>query len=199
MADNANTKVETENVNTTTTETGSVETPEVKTYSEAEVQEMLQRETDRRVTAALKKQAASFNNKMAEAEKLRGMDEAQRKEYEYNKKVEELAAREREFTITQNKLEASKIMSEHGLPISFVDYIVAEDAETMMSNITSFETQWKAAIADAVQQRLASPAPKGANVAQTGLTKEAFKKMTLAQQSEIYRTNPELYKQLTAR
>lgn len=199
MADNANTNVETENVNTTTTETGSVDTPEVKTYSEAEVQEMLQRETDRRVTAALKKQAASFNNKMAEAEKLRGMDEAQRKEYEYNKKVEELAAREREFTITQNKLEASKIMSEHGLPISFVDYIVAEDAETMMSNITSFETQWKAAIADAVQQRLASPAPKGANVAQTGLTKEAFKKMTLAQQSEIYRTNPELYKQLTAR
>lgn len=199
MADNANTNVETENVNITTTETGSVDTPEVKTYSEAEVQEMLQRETDRRVTAALKKQAASFNNKMAEAEKLRGMDEAQRKEYEYNKKVEELAAREREFTITQNKLEASKIMSEHGLPISFVDYIVAEDAETMMSNITSFETQWKAAIADAVQQRLASPAPKGANVAQTGLTKEAFKKMTLAQQSEIYRTNPELYKQLTAR
>ena len=110
-----------------------------------------------------------------------------------------LENKEREFNLMQNKLEASKIMGEHGLPVSFVDYIVAEDAETMMANITNFETQWKAAVADAVSARIAQPAPKGSNVSQTGVTKEAFKKMTLAQQSEIYRTNPELYKQLTAR
>lgn len=189
---NGTEKTGTENVTVETNET-------VKTYTQEEVDKLLQAESDRRVTSALKKQQERFEREKAESEKLREMDEAQRKEYEYNKKVEELAAREKEFAITQNKLEASKIMSEHGLPISFVDYIVAEDAETMMNNITTFETQWKAAIADAVQQRLASPAPKGSNVTQTGLTKEQFRKMTLAQQSEIYRTNPELYKQLTAR
>ena len=189
---NGTEKTGTENVTVETNET-------VKTYTQEEVDKLLQAESDRRVTSALKKQQERFEREKAESEKLREMDEAQRKEYEYNKKVEELAAREKEFAITQNKLEASKIMSEHGLPISFVDYIVAEDAETMMNNITTFETQWKAAIADAVQQRLASPAPKGSNVTQTGITKEQFRKMTLAQQSEIYRTNPELYKQLTAR
>lgn len=31
----------------------------------------------------------------------------------------------------------------------------------------------------------------------TGLTKEQFSKMTLTQQSELYRTNPDLYTQLT--
>lgn len=171
---------------------------EVKTYTQEEVDKLLQQESDRRVNQALKKQQEKFEKEKAESEKLRDMDEAQKKEYEYTKKMEELAAREKEFIITQNKLEASKILAERGLPVSFVDYIVAEDAETMMVNINTFDTAWKAAIADAVQQRLAQPAPKGSNVSQQGMTKEQFKKLTLAQQSEIYRTNPELYKQMTA-
>lgn len=171
---------------------------EVKTYTQEEVDKLLQQESDRRVNQALKKQQEKFEKEKAESEKLRDMDDAQKKEYEYTKKMEELAAREKEFTITQNKLEASKILAERGLPVSFVDYIVAEDAETMMVNINTFDTAWKAAIADAVQQRLAQPAPKGSNVSQQGMTKEQFKKLTLAQQSEIYRTNPELYKQMTA-
>jgi len=193
MENNTNTGAEvtaTENVNVN---------EEVKTYTQEEVDKLLQQEADRRVTSALKKQAEKFEREKAESEKLRDMDEQQRKEYEYEKKVKELENKEREFNLMQNKLEASKIMGEHGLPVSFVDYIVAEDAETMMANITNFETQWKAAVADAVSARIAQPAPKGSNVSQTGLTKEAFKKMSLAQQSEIYRTNPELYKQLTAR
>ena len=193
MENNTNTGAEvtaTENVNVN---------EEVKTYTQEEVDALLQKEADRRVTSALKKQAEKFEREKAESEKLRDMDEQQRKEYEYEKKVKELENKEREFNLMQNKLEASKIMGEHGLPVSFVDYIVAEDAETMMANITNFETQWKAAVADAVSARIAQPAPKGSNVSQTGLTKETFKKMSLAQQSEIYRTNPELYKQLTAR
>jgi len=179
--------------------TENVTDQEQKTYTQEEVDKMLQAEGDRRVTAALKKQADKFAKEKAESDKLREMDDNQRKEYEYEKRMKELEEKEKEFALTQNKLEASKIMAEHGLPISFVDYIVAEDAETMMQNITNFETQWKSAIADAVQQRLASPAPKGGNVTQAGMTKEQFKKLTLAQQSEIYRTNPELYKQMVTR
>ena len=193
MENNTNTGAEvtaTENVNVN---------EEVKTYTQEEVDKLLQQEADRRVTSALKKQAEKFEREKAESEKLRDMDEQQRKEYEYEKKVKELENKEREFNLMQNKLEASKIMGEHGLPVSFVDYIVAEDAETMMANITNFETQWKAAVADAVSARIAQPAPKGSNVSQTGLTKEAFKKMSLAQQYERYRNKPELYKQLTAR
>ena len=195
MDENTKTGVEQESTSSAATDSGN----ETKTYTQEEVDKLLQAEADRRVTSALKKQKAEFEREKLESEKLRDMDEAQRKEYEYEKKVAELEAREKEFNIAQNKLEASKIMAEHGLPISFVDYIVAEDAETMMQNITTFETQWKAAIADEVQQRMASPAPRGSNGTQTGLTKEGFKKMTLAQQAELYRTNPELYKMMVAR
>ena len=184
--------------NVTGTET-TKENEGSKTYTEAEVQAMLQQEADRRVTAALKKQLLSFETKMAEAEKLRGMDEAQRKEYEYNQKIVELEKREREFNLTQNKLEASKVLANRNLPIEFVDYIVAEDADTMLDNINIFERAFKAAVADEVTKKLASPTPKSGSAKQTGLTKEEFSKMNLAQQAEIYRTNPSLYKELTTK
>ena len=181
------------------TSTG-VETGEVaveKTYTESEVQALLQREGDRRVSSALKKQQKEFEKKSAEADKLRDMDESQRKEYEYTQRLQELEDKEREFAIAQNKLEATKVMANRELPIEFVDYIVAEDAETMMENITTFERLFKGAVADAVAKKIASPAPKTGSAKQTGMTKEEFRKLSVAQQTEIFRTNPELYKQMT--
>ena len=197
MENNVNENVNTGAATTETAATDSTKQTETKTYTEQEVMELLQREGDRRVTSALKKQAAQFESKMAEAEKLRGMDEAQRKEYEFNQKVAELEAREKEFNLMQNKLEASKVLANRDLPIEFVDYIVADDADTMMENINTFEKAFKAAVADAVTKKMASPTPKGSSVKQTGITKEEFKKMNLAQQAELFRTNPALYKELT--
>ena len=185
--------------NKVTVETGAEENQEVKTYTQEEVDKLLQQETDRRVTSALKKQQQKFENERAEAEKLRDMDEAQKKEYEFQKRVAELEAKEKEFALTQNKLSASKVLADRGLPVQFVDYIVAEDAETMMTNINDLKKAWKAAHAVGRKDRLAAPAPKGSSVSQTGMTKEQFAKLTVSQQAELYKTNPELYKQMTAR
>lgn len=182
-------------VDTSTDETG--EGSGEKTYTESEVQALLQREGDRRVSNALKKQQKEFEAKQAEADKLRAMDENQRKEYEYTQRLQELEQKEREFTVAQNKLEATKVLANRELPIEFVDYIVAEDADTMMENINTFERVFKAAVADAVAKKIASPAPKGGSVKQTGMTKEEFRKLSVAQQSELFRTNPELYRQMT--
>jgi DNA polymerase II large subunit len=188
----------------TTVETGAVETNEAtgtepKTYTEAEMQELLQRETDRRVSSALKKQEQKFNNKIAEAEKLRGMDEAQRRQYEYDQRIAELESREKDFALAQNKLEATKVLANRGLPVILVDYVVADDADTMLDNINTFEKAFKAAVADEVSRRMAGPAPKSTGVSQTGLTKEEFSKMNLAQQAELYKTNPTLYKELVGK
>lgn len=173
-----------------------IEGVENTTYTEAQVQEMLQKEADRRVSAALQKQQAKFKAQMAEAEKLRTMDEKQRADYEFEQRVKEFEAKEKEFAITQNKLEASKVLANRNLPVDFVDYIVAEDADTMMANIETFERAFKAAVNDAVSKRIAAPAPKTGSATQSGMNKEQFNKLSLAQQAEIFRTNPNLYKQL---
>ena len=129
-------------IETTTDVTSGVdENTEAKTYTEAELMDIVQREADRRVSQALKKAQAKFEAKQSEAEKLRAMDETQRKEYEFQQKLKDFEEQKREFAITQNKLEASKVLSERGLPVQFVDYIVAEDADTMMEAIKAFEKQ----------------------------------------------------------
>ena len=115
---------------------------EIKTYTEQEVAELLQREGDRRVTSALKKQQKQFESKIAEAEKLRGMDEAQRQQYEFEQKVKELEAREKEFNLAQNKLEASKVLANRNLPVEFVDYIDIPNWDDNQSvYIPMFETE----------------------------------------------------------
>lgn len=174
---------------------GTAET--AKTYNEAEVMELIQKTADKRVTDALKKQEYKFNQKMAEAEKLKNMDEEQRKSYEFEQKLNEFEAQKKEFALMQNKLEASKVLSNRGLPMAFVDYIVAEDADTMMENINIFEKSFKAAVNDAVSSRIASPSPKSATVSQQGMTREQFSSLSISQLTELERTNPTLFAQFS--
>ena len=191
------------NIETNNTEV--VETPvvegqeEVKTYSEEEVARMLQVEADRRVSQALAKQQAKFKQQMDEAEKLRTMNEEQKAQYQLEQRIKEIEAKEKEFALKENRYEAQKIMAEKNIPLAFADFIVAEDAETMMANISLFEKEFRAAVRAEVDKRIASPAPKANIGMDTVISKEQFCKMTIAQQMEIYKQDPDLYKKLSAR
>ena len=187
-----------------TNNTEVVETPvegqeEVKTYSEEEVARMLQVEADRRVSQALAKQQAKFKQQMDEAEKLRTMNEEQKAQYQLEQRIKEIEAKEKEFALKENRYEAQKIMAEKNIPLAFADFIVAEDAETMMANISLFEKEFRAAVRAEVDKRIASPAPKANIGMDTVISKEQFCKMTIAQQMEIYKQDPDLYKKLSAR
>ena len=191
-----------DNIETNKTET--IETPvegqeQVKTYSEEEVAKMLQAEADRRVSQALAKQQAKFKQQMDEAEKLRTMNEEQKAQYQLEQRIKEIEAKEKEFALKENRYEAQKIMAEKNIPLAFADFIVAEDAETMMANISLFEKEFRAAVRAEVDKRIASPAPKANIGVDTAITKEQFMKMTIAQQMELYKQDPELYKRLTQR
>lgn len=174
---------------------------EVKNYTEDEVAEMLQQETDRRVTQALAKQKAQFEKDKAVAEKLKDMDEAQRKEYDLDQRLKAVKEREKEMALKENRMEASNVMLKRGLPLEFVDYLVADDAETMLDNINKFEGAFNAAVQVAVNKKVSTPSPGSGQSTNTSaaVSKEQFQKMTLAQQSELYRKDPELFKTLSAR
>jgi len=176
-------------------ETDTVE-GEAKAYSEAEVMEMIQKETDRRVTAALKKQEKKFSEKITEAQKFASMSEEQKKEAMVQQKLAEYEAKEKEWARKENLLEANKELQERGLPVHFAEWIVADEAEQMLENIVTFEKLFKAAVNDAVSIKIASPTPKTGATAQTGLNKESFNKMSVLEQQELFRSNPTLYKQL---
>lgn len=168
-----------------------------KTYSQEEVDALLQQETDRRVTAALKKAEEKNKEKLKEAEKLAKMNEQERYEHELEQREKAIAEKERALNLAENKNTASKILAEKGLSLQLVDFVVAEDAETMNANIKLLDNAFKASVKAEVEKRLGGKTPgKGAGTEPETLTKDSFKKLTLAQKDELYRTDPELYNSL---
>lgn len=177
---------------------GLVEEP-TKTYTQEEVDALLQKEADRRVTEALKKQERKNADRVREAEKLAQMNEQQKFEYQLEQREKAIAEKERALALAENKNEASKILAEKGLSLSLVDFVVAEDAETMNANISLLDKAFKASVKAEVEKRLGSSTPKKDLPLDQTLTREAFKQMSLAEQAELAQTNPTLYKELTTR
>ena len=181
---------ELENTNTGAEQTSE---PTPKTYTEEEVQALLQKEGDRRVSEALKKAERKQLDKEREATKLARMNEQEKYEYKLTQKEQELQEWESRLRLSENKNEASRILAEKDIDLSLVDFVVAEDADTMNENIKKLDKAIKASVA----KRLAGKSPIKAPEQNEGLTKDAFRKMSLAEQNRLFVSDPELYKKLT--
>lgn len=182
-----NTSIET----TETTETTPAE--EVKTYTQEEVLALLQSETDKRVTAALKTQQKKFEKQLS----LSKLDGDERAKAEKDNRIAELEQQLAEFQIERNKSELKSVLSSRGLSAEFADIVaISDDIEASQANIDKLDKLFKAAVKAEVEKRLAGNAPKGNGGTPAELTKEAAKKMSLAQLNELARTNPEAYKKL---
>lgn len=174
-------------------------TEEVKTYTQEEVNDLLQREADRRVSMALAKAEKKNADKLREAEKLAKMNEAEKYEYELERREKAIADKERELALAENKNEASKILAERGIDLQLVEFVVAEDAETMADNIQRLDRAFKHSVKIEVEKRLGSNAPKKNLPPDETITKESFRKMSLAEQNRLATDNPSLYRELTTR
>lgn len=195
---NTNTTVQTDNAEQTGASTTEA-TAEKTTYTKEEVEALLQKESDRRVTEALKKQERKNAEKLKESEKLARMNESEKYEYQLEQREKAIAEKERQLALAENKNEASKILAEKGLSLQLVDFVVAEDAEEMDNRIKLLDKAFKASVKAEVEKRLSSTTPKKALEDEGALTKETFKKMTMKEQQELYDSNPELFKQLTTK
>ena len=183
-----NTGVDTNDTSTTGTET--------KTYTQEEVDKMLQSEVDRRITSALKKQAKSNEAKIKEAQKLAQMNESEKFQYELEQREKAIGEKEKALALAENKNIAGQILANKGLSLSLVDFVIAEDAETMNSNIRLLEKAFKDSVKREVEKRLGSSAPKKNLPPDETITKEQAKKMGIRERQQLLMNNPELYNQL---
>ena len=186
------------NTNTNTGVDTTTENNTPKTYTQEEVDKLLQQEGDRRVTEALKKAEKKNQDKVKEAQRLAQMNEQEKYEYQLQQREEAIKAKEKELSLAENKNEASKILSEKGISLSLVDFVVADDADTMKANIDLLTKAFNASVKAEVEKRLGSNNPKKNLQSEGSITKEQFRKMNIAQQSELFKTNPDLYKRLVA-
>lgn len=188
-----------ENKQTTTTEEQNTAEPANKTYTQDEVEKLIQSEADRRVNQALSKKEREMAKKLTEAEKLAKMSEEDKYKYQLEQKEKELAEKEREFILRDNKIAAMKVLSDKSLPAELVDFVVSEDAEATMANINALDKLIKNAVATEVRTRLASPTPKAGLPTENEYTRESFSKLGYKERLELQRNNPELYNKLAGR
>ena len=181
--------------NTTTVETAAEETTEARTFTLEEVNSLLQSETDKRVNQALAKQKKQYEKQLS----LSKLDGDERAKAEKDNRIAELEEQLAAFQVERNRSELKSVLSSRGLSAEFADIVnISDDIEASQANIDKLDKLFKAAVKAEVEKRLAGTAPKGNTTSITGdITAEAFRKMSLTEQGNLYRTNPELYKRLT--
>lgn len=183
-----------ENINVNeTVETTETTTEEVKTYTQEEVMALLQSETDKRVTAALKTQQKKFDKQLS----LSKLDDNAREKAEKDNEIAELKEQLAQFQIERNKSELKSVLSSRGLSAEFADIIsINDDIEASQQNIDKLDRLFKAAVKAEVEKRLAGNAPKGNGSNSAEITKESAKKMSMAELTALEKSNPELFAKL---
>ena len=183
-----------------TNETNVIETPAeetAKTYTQEEVMALLQSETDKRVTAALKTQEKKFAKQLS----LSKLDDEAREKAEKDERIRELEEMLRDRDIANNKSELKSVLGARGLSAEFADIItITDDIEESQAKIDVLDKLFKAAVKAEVERRLAASGgtPKGNTSVHSGeITKEQFRKMSLTEQARLSRDYPEIYKKLT--
>ena len=187
MEDNTNINVN-ENVN----ENGGTEET-AKTYTQEEVLALIQSETDKRVTQALKTQQKKYEKELS----LSKLDGDERAKAEKDSRIAELEEQLAQFHIERNKSELKSVLSSRGLSAEFADIIaINDDIEASQANIDKLDKLFKAAVKAEVEKRLAGNTPKGNGTSSAEITKESAMKLSMAELSELSVKNPELYNKL---
>ena len=165
-----------------------------RTYTREEVLAMLQSETDKRVSQALKTQQKKFDKQLS----LSKLDGSEREKAEKDSRIAELEEQLAQFQIEKNRSELKSVLSSRGLSAEFADIVlISDDIEAAQANIDKLDKLFKAAVKAEVERRLAGNTPKGnTNNSPREITKETAKKMSVAELSKLAKESPETFQRL---
>lgn len=184
------------------TDNGSVTAKEEtgkESFTKDEVLQMIQAESDKRVQQALKSQQKKYEKELNKQKSLAGLDEEARTRAAAEQKISDLEEQLDKYRLMATKTEITKALSNRGLDPGLADFVVTtDDTEECMQKIEILEGIFKKMVKTEVNQRLKSPVPKTAVMQkETALTPETFRKMSLAEQQQLFKAHEELYRELT--
>lgn len=183
---------ENQNVNVNNEEVKNEET-QARTYTEEEVLKLIQSESDKRVTEALRTQQKKHDKELS----LSKLDGSEREKAEAQNKIAELEEKLAAYEIEKNRSELKSVLASRGLSAEFADIIVINDnIEESQANIDKLDKLFKKAVQLEIEKRLAGNAPKGNTGGTAELTKETAKKMSLADMNKLAQDDPDKFKSL---
>lgn len=175
-----------------------------KTYTQAELDKMLQSETDKRVTEALKtaqekwskEYAEKLENEKKEAERLAKLSAAEREKDKFDKERKAFEEERAQFERDRLEMQVAKELTNVGLDASFASILMGVDADASMENIKTFKASFDKAVEAAVKARLAGRTPDSGSGSELKVNPFSEEGYNLTKQAELYRTNRELYNEL---
>lgn len=170
---------------------------EVKTYTQDEVLALIQSESDRKVSQALKTFEKNYQKKYEKQLSLSKLDGDEREKAEKDNRIAELEEQLAKYEIERNKSEIKSVLSSRGLSAEFADILaITDDVEANQALIEKCDKLVKAMVNTLVKERIAGSAPKGNGGAAPEITKETALKMSMVELTQLMETNPELYSKL---
>lgn len=159
--------------------------------------------SDNDVDAMMDKKWKNWKKKadeeVEEAKKLAKMNAEEKAKYEREQRDKELAEREAAITKRELTATAKETLADKGLPIELSAVLDYSNAEACNESVVAVEKAFMSAVNKAVEQRLKGSAPIEKAPENQGISTQEFRKMTIAQRTELKQTNPELYEQLKGR
>ena len=156
-----------EEIKVESTETNPVEVKEEKTFTQEELDKILNKkfaQWQKKTEEA--KAEAERKAKLTEAEKLaeeRKEFEAMRKQFEYEKRVNS----------------TSKVLASNNLPVEFADFLIAESDEATTQRVDLFKNAFNEALEKALTERLRGNTPKTSTVKNRTFTANDIKNMSV--------------------
>ncbi|OYR95110.1 DUF4355 domain-containing protein [Lactobacillus taiwanensis] len=201
-----------EQANNTVTQSADVE-PEKqdsaqseKTFSQAEVDEMvksrLAREKDKMrssLRAEIEEDVRNkIKNEQSEANKLKKMNEDQRRKYDMDKKDQEIAELKAKLNRSDMEHVATDLLSKKGISADskILNFVVAEDAETTQANIDRFVDLINKKAQANRREDFDVPEPKNGFHGEKAADVKEFNKMGYHERLELKQKQPTLYQQL---
>ena len=175
---------------------------EPKTYTEEELQKLLQAESDKRVNSALSKKEKEFNDKLkSESERIAkeaSMSEEEKFKAQLQTEREAFESERAEFLRTKLEATTMKELSAQGLPADFAGFLIGTDDEATKANVSEFKSLWDNKLQEMVDERLAGRTPKTTetNTQNTALSKESFFKLPFKQREAMLAADGDLLKKL---
>lgn len=171
-------------------EENAVATAEGKSYTEEEVQRLI----DSKISVAYEKWEKQKKKAVLEAERLASLSEEDRQKEKIRSLEEALTQKEKDLAIRENTITLKDEMSKRNIPTELSRFLVSDNADEMFENLQIFDRSLKALVNSEVEKRISSTAPKGGNsIDVNAMTKEKFKALSLTEQQRLYENDKELY------
>lgn len=140
-----------------TTEEAKTSTP--KTFTQEEVNLLISKRLNEASTKADERTKTAIAEALAEQERRAKMTEEQKLDEEFKTREDDIAEKERNITLRENRADAIEKLAELNIDTKLVDFVVDLDRDVTLQNVTKLSKAFNEAVSKAVEQKLSGKTP----------------------------------------